>query len=454
MSNQETVYNTENVSVKVEREKGSLVKMHISVSQKGTEAAYQKALKNINKEVSLPGFRKGKAPTSLIAQNYATHVDQEWHDVLINTAFSEALDLVKIYPLKKESIKKPQIKNISKEDGASLIIEFEAEPEVPEVNPVDLTLKPVKLQTITQKDIDQVIHDIQLYHAVWEDVTDRPIQEGDFVELDIDSLDEPFDNICKNTQFEVADGKMGAWMRKLLEGHSAGEVVTGLSEKDPEAPCNECTSEGDEEHHHQHHHQEFKPTNLKITIHKVKKAILPELNDELAGKTGVKTVDELLIKVKEDLEKQAETQVKNLKRRQIEEQLLKLYPFDIPASLGKEEKKYRVDYQLSHLKPLEGQDVAAIKQSIKEDISNKVDNAYRLFFITRKIAEDHQIEVTSEEIMREFMHQMMIQDSEEAIVHSKMEPQEIRARLQSYLQSNKVKDFLIESAELGKKNNP
>lgn len=443
MSHQETEFKNENIHVKVSREPGAKVKFDISVSPKGVEAAHEKAIKAVNKEVSLPGFRKGKAPEKLLTQHYSKYIDQEWRDILLNTAFQEAISLTHIYPYTEKSVKAPQVKSISRETGAEVQVLFEERPQIPEVNPQDLNLAPVETRVIKDEDVENTIHDIRLHHAIWEDILDRPIQEGDFVDLTIDSLDEPQQNICTDTRFEVTDGKMPSWMRKLVIGKSVNETAEGISEKE-ESHCQSC--ESGEEHTHTHD-QNFKPTNCRITIKAVKTAKLHELNEELAAKTGLKTIDELNERVRSSLEQQAKEEAKAIMRKQLDEKLAERYFFEIPASITESEIRRRSSHKISHLNTaeLDADTVASKKEELKEEAKREVENAYRTYFILHSIAEQHHIQVSSEEIMHEFMRQLT-QSPNDSIVDQSMEPKEIQARLQDYLLTKKTQDFLIEQA--------
>ena len=104
MSVQQTEFKNDNVQVIVSRSKGSRVKLEINVSPLATQAAYKQAIKAVGKEISRPGFRKGKAPDNYILQNYKGHVESEWNNILLNTSFQEALDLTKIYPFSKNNL--------------------------------------------------------------------------------------------------------------------------------------------------------------------------------------------------------------------------------------------------------------------------------------------------------------------------------------------------------------
>ena len=123
-------FKNDNVDVSVARLPGCLVKFEITVHPKATEAAYKQATKAVKKEVSIPGFRKGKASDALVQQHYAPHVDREFRDVVVQTAYHEAVTLSKTYPINEKSIKQPQLKSCSKEDGARVVIEMETLPVV------------------------------------------------------------------------------------------------------------------------------------------------------------------------------------------------------------------------------------------------------------------------------------------------------------------------------------
>jgi trigger factor len=440
VTNQTQEFKNDNIHVTVTREPGSKVKLAIQVSPIAAQAAYKMAIKNVNKEVSMPGFRKGKAPDNYVEQNYKSHVNDEWQSLLLNTSFQEALDLIKIYPLGKNSVQRPQIKDVSKENGAKISLEFETAPEIPEIDLSSLSIKKIQPKEIGQKDRDDVVTQIKLSHAQWENVENQPIVEGDFVDLDIYNTDENFE-ICKDTRFAVEHGKIGDWLIKLLIGKKTGDVVEGLSENEHSADT--CT---DPSHDHSHD-EDFKATNCRITVKNHQKAILPELDDELAKKAGAPDTAELMKRIDTSLQKREENRIKHLQIKELENQLKDLYVFDIPASITAQDKEARMQHAMHHLdvEKLSKDEAQKKIKDIEEKASQEIDEAYRLYFIFEKIAQDNQLAVSQEEIMQEFMNQMMSQQN--AIINQNMQPEEIRSRLQSYLVSEKAKAYAVEKAK-------
>jgi len=450
LSNQEEQqFKNDNLNVTLVRTPGCKVKLDIHVSPQGTNAAYQKALKNVNKEVNIPGFRKGKAPEAYIVQNYGKFIDQEWREILLQTAFKEALNLTQVYPFNEKGIGRPQIHTISKEEGADFSIDYESYPEIPVIDASSITLKNVSPKPVQEQAVDNAIEEIRMHHAQWEEIADRPIQEGDYVDLDIDALEEEEEvkNICKDTRFKIQEGLTAPWMHKLLIGLNLNETVEGLSEKQAEEPCEVCEDEGSTSHHHHHHSEKpFKPTRCRMTVKGIKKANLPDLDDALSGKAGAKTVEELRQKIRRELEGQAAEHAYSRMRTQLEDQLTEKFSFDIPASLVKEQIRSRVAHETAELdKDLSDEEKKQKIQDIQQRIARNVTEAYQLAFISNRIASEHRFEVTQQEIVQEYLYQMV--KSEKPIVHSSMAPEEIHAIIKDFLIRKKTIDFLLDQVQ-------
>ena len=187
-ANHQTTFENENIQVSLKKEPGCKISLDVFVTPESTKATYKKAVDAIRKEVSVPGFRKGKAPDSMILQNYQKHVEKEWKDLLLNNSLDEAIRLIKIFPFNNRSVKAASIKSSSQQDGSKLYFEYEASPEIPDVAPETLSIATVPLNSITDKDVENAVEELSLKSAEWSDVTDRPAQEGDFVLIDIDDI--------------------------------------------------------------------------------------------------------------------------------------------------------------------------------------------------------------------------------------------------------------------------
>lgn len=428
--NENTSYQNENIQVSVEQFPGCQVKLTVNVQPQGSKAAYKKAIKMINKEVSLPGFRKGRAPEAMVIEHYASYIDKEWKNLVVETAFHEALQLCKVYPFSQKTIKKPDVKSLDKESGGTIVIEFERTPEVPEILGSDLTLTKPEEKEVTQEKIDENLELIQLHNAEWEDVEGRGVEKGDFVDVKIVEVDNPENVLCENTRFEVKEGKMGEWMIKLILGKNVNDKVEGMSERSPEMPEEE----------------EFKPTNCEITLLSIKTPKLPPLDDELAKKVGVKTHEELLEKVKQRIELEHKQESQDVLRKELANVLTEKYLFEVPESFVGPQIAGRLQELRASLKSEEktAEEIEKEVESKKEEIAEEIKKDVRLQFITRWVADDHKIEVTEQEIIQNLLP--LLYQSGEGFDPENIE--RLKGHVHHTLLTHKVHDHLIERASI------
>lgn len=431
MSHQSQEVKTDNITASVEFLPGCIVRAEINTTPAAAKAAHTKAVKTISKEISIPGFRKGKAPEKVIEQQFGKHISKEWHDVLLNTSFSELVNTLRLFPFGKEGrgVKKAEIKSASLEKGATIVIEYESYPKIPEVDGSTITLRQTPLRTVTEADVDNAIHQLQLRFAEWTDVTDRPLKDGDFADLHIVDADNPANVISDKLRFEVAEGKMGNWMRKLVIGHNVGDVVEGVSEQEENLK------------------EEFRPTRCKITINSIKEAKLPAIDEELVKKVGISSLEEFRPKVRKSLEIRATNDQKDEQRAQVENFIISNYLFDIPQSLLNEEKKQHLERRVHELSknetPVENM-VEQVKK-LEESIEQELQKSYRLYFITQNLADKFKIQVADNEIVQEifsnyetYSHNL---NTEEGF-------QNARSRAYVDLISRKVLDHLASQAKV------
>ena len=116
----------------------------------------KKAIRAIAKEVSLPGFRKGKAPDELIVKNFPKELDQEWRQEIANESFQECRKLAKIPVIHRDAKITYNLKSHS-HSGALLTLSFETEPKVPHVDPKQMHLKSVKRPDVNDDKVDETI---------------------------------------------------------------------------------------------------------------------------------------------------------------------------------------------------------------------------------------------------------------------------------------------------------
>lgn len=428
MAQQNASFENDNVQVAVERDSGCKVILNITTKPLATKASHVAAVKTISKEVNIPGFRKGKAPESLVLQKYQPQVEKEFKDVLIRNSINEAVQLTSIRPFSSQaSVSLKKCEPIA--EGSYLIsIEFEAFPEVPKVETENLSLKEIPSDKVTDKEIEKRIEELQLYHAEWEEITDRAASNEDFVVLDIDVIDEPPLAIHRDSRFHLKEGRMPNWARSIVEGLKTGESREGFSEpenaEDPE---------------------KFIPRKCKITVKKIQKAKLPPVDDALSKKAGVGTAAELRGQITKSLEKQAEDKARQTMRQAMKKLLVTKYPFELPK-----ERMDSLHEECHQLAEEEGTQFANAEQrhAYAHQLLEEAEQTVRLSYLLPKVFKDHNLAFpTPREIQQRATEHMVMRYMAGQKDMGQEEIEHFSRIAESELITEKALDFLIEKAK-------
>jgi trigger factor len=424
-------FNNDNLSVTVTKKPHCQMKFDIKVNPLAVEAAYQKALKNVNKEVSLPGFRKGKAPEAMIMEKYSSVIQKELIDLALQTAFNEAIQLTHIHPLKDGNIKRPIVHECSREKGAHFTIEFEARPLIPSIQVDDLHIQKTTPRSITDQDRKNALHNLVLQFTEYDPIEDRPAQENDFVNLSVTILDENPREVIHNQRTEINATGLPAWLRKKVIGLRANESAEGMTEQDPT-----LTEEPD---------PNFQSLPFRVTVHAIWEGKLPAVDEELAKRVGLQSVEELEKKIGERLEQEAQEEAFKSNVQAIEQLLVEKYPIDLPQTYIDANKEVRLNDYLMQLEK-EGRDYS--KEDYKQlDKAVERSTIYQLqlFFILHKLAADQNITVSNEELSQELTRQVALISSGRSNIDFN-DREKLQEQLHNLALDRKIKQFLVDKA--------
>lgn len=431
-------FKSDAVTFTVERQPECMVECKVKASTEVVKKAHKSAIRSVSKEVSLPGFRKGRAPDHLIIKKFAEPLKERWQKSIADEAFRECQKLAHIPLLSNDAQINFNVEKYSMEDGAELTYSFETEPIIPEVNLSNIELEEVKRETIDGKKLEETFHDIQMFFAEWEKIPETPAKEGDYAVIDVDIIEkEPPQKALTNARFELNKEKMAKWMYDLIIGMKVGVSKEGVSEPDKEASQEEKES--------------TPPRKIRLTLKSLEKPKLPPVDDALAQKMGAKNAKEMRENLEKLLNKQADEHVQKAYREQINAYLLKNYEFELPKTLLQKETQFRIkqlvadpDFQ----RKLMGMNEEKRKEIVKE-IEQQGAQAVRLFYLSRKIIQEQKIPISPHEVHQEVRTPLEAMFSDQTDLYdAKEESQEQRAIAMSRLVLSKTEDFLISKAKI------
>jgi len=307
------------MSLQVEKLEHNMAKLTIEVAAEEVEKALQAAYLKERKNISMPGFRKGKVPRQMIEKMYGPEVfydDAANH--MVSEAYGKAYDECEL-----DIVSQPQIDIVQLEKGKPFI--FTAEVAVkPEVTLGEYKgLKVDKVSTrVTQKEIDEEIEKERERNARTVEVTDRAVQDKDMVTLDFEGFvdGEAFDG-GKGTDYPLTIGS-GTFIPGFEEQLIGAEI-------DKEVEVNVTFPED-------YHAEELagKPAVFKCTVHTIKEKEMPELDDEFASEVSeCETLEDYKAEVKKKIKESKETEGKEKKENQAVDQAVENAEMDIPQPM-------------------------------------------------------------------------------------------------------------------------
>lgn len=325
------------MEVKKEKLDGNKVELKVEIEAEKVNDALNQAYKKVVKDVSLPGFRKGKVPRRVLEANYGKEVlHRDAFDILVTPAYPEALDKTGIEP-----IDQPQINDfyIAENEPATFTAIVEVKPEVELGQYTDLGIEKEEVE-VTEEEINEELERRQEQNSQLESTDREVVEDGDFVIIDFEGFidDEPFQGgSAEEYTLEIGSGSFIPGFEEKLIGKKTGE------ETDVEVTFPEDYQAED---------LAGKKATFKVKIKEIKVKNTPELNDEFAKEVSdCDTIDELKEDIKNNLLEQKERKAENDYQDRLIEQISENAEVEIPDILVNNELDmmfYNFSYSISN----------------------------------------------------------------------------------------------------------
>lgn len=307
------------MSLQVEKLEKNMAKLTIEVSAQEFDAAIQKAYLKNRSKMSIPGFRKGKAPRQVIEKMYGVGI---FYEDAANEIIPEAYEK-EVKDCDLEIVSQPGIDVVQIEKGKPFIFTAEVavkpEVELGEYKGIKVEKKEI---TVTDEEVADEIEKARKQNAREITVEDRPAALQDIVNID-------FEGFMDGVAF---DGGKGTGFDLTLGSHSFIDTfedqIVGKNVGD-EFDVNVTFPED-----YQAADLAGKPAVFKVKVNKITANELPELNDEFAQDVSeFDTLDEYKEDVKKNLTTAKENRAKAEKEDKVIEAIIEGAKMDIPQPM-------------------------------------------------------------------------------------------------------------------------
>ena len=419
----------------ISREKNE-VKFTMEFTAEEFEEAIVKVYQKEKDKFQIDGFRKGKAPRSLIEKRYGEGIFfEDAVNNLISLNYPLALD-----ELDLEVIDYPrtELSQTKKGEGFTATVTVECYPEFEVTGYKGVEIEKVPAE-VTDEDVDKEISNMADRNSRMVEV-DRPVQDGDTVLID-------YAGFVGDDQFE------GGTAERYPLQIGSGTFIPGFEDqligakKDEDVEVKVTFPE-------EYHSEDLagKEAIFKCKVHEIKEKEVPEIDDDFVKDVSeFDTLDELKASKREELQKAAEARAEDQMKNSVIEKIFEANDIDVPdvmveeeidSSLQQFDQQLRVQgMDLATYVQYMGEDMAKFRESIREDAFKKT----KTRMIVAKIVDQEGFEVSDEEI-REYLEDMAKQYSMEVdkLIEA-IGPQNVQT-LGGDIKMRKAVDFVYENA--------
>ncbi|MDD4111914.1 MAG: trigger factor [Herbinix sp.] len=426
------------MSLQVERLEKNMAKLTIEASAEEFDKAIQKAFQKNKNKYNVQGFRKGKAPQTIIEKMYGVGV---FYEDAANEIIPEAYENAALES-KLEIVSRPEIDVVQIEKGKPFI--FTAEVAIkPEITLGEY--KGIKVEkkeaTVTDEEVMASIDKELEQNSRMLTIDDRAVQMDDIAVIDFEGFVDgaPFEGgKGENHSLTIGSHSFIDTFEEQLIGKSLGEEVEVNVTFPEEYQAKELAG---------------KPALFKVKINEIKVKELPKLDDDFAQDVSeFDTLDEYKESIKAKIKEGKEKELKTAKENEIVDKIIENATMDIPEPMIESQVRQmaddfaqRMQYQglsLEQYFQFTGMDAKKFIESLRPQALKRIQSR----LVLEAIVKAENIEVTDEELEKELsematMYKMEIEKVKEMI--GEKEEEQIRTDIAV----QKAVDFITESAK-------
>jgi trigger factor len=310
-------------------------RLHVAVPKAQIEGEIQKRLAQLAKTAKIPGFRPGKVPLKMVAQQYGSQVRS---DVISDTVQASLNDAIRTQNLRVAGYPRIEPKQDVAEDEFAFSAVFEV---YPEITLGDLSAATINrpVAEVTPADVDRTIEILRRQRTRYEPVT-RPAQTDDRVLVDftgtIDGAEFPGGQ-ARDFAITLGEGKMLPAFETALAGMEAGEQKTFS-----------LTFPAD------YHGKEVagKEAQFALTVKSIGEPHLPAVDAEFAKNFGIASgsLDELRTEIAANLRVELQRKIEGVLKDQVMKALQSTAQLTVPKSLVELEAQSLRERTIAELK--------------------------------------------------------------------------------------------------------
>jgi trigger factor len=379
------------VKVSVEKLPTSEAVLEVEVTWDEMEKASERAYRKLVKQVDVQGFRRGKAPRSLLERKLGKeYIYQEGLEDLISDAYRKAIQEHDLIPITRPKLDVPTFE-MGQPYHFNMTVPIITRPVLGDYHSLHFEREEAD---VTSEEVEKEIESLRNHHATWHEV-ERPADYDDRITVDLKLTIEGKDiSDLKDNPFELTKERHGLFVG--LDEQVVGMMVGETREFSTTIPAD-----------YNNEKLAGKQATYLVTLHKVEEKQLPELDDAFASaasKGQYESLEDLRKAISDEILETKKRQIRDRLREKVVEAIIEQAQFNIHPLLIEEEAE-EILHQFSHLLEQQrltlDQYLMITRQSREEYLNSLKPNAEKRVkqqLVLDEIADKEEISVAPEEI--------------------------------------------------------
>jgi trigger factor len=408
--------------------------LDLEIPAEEVSKAMERVAKEFARIANVPGFRRGKAPISLIRRRFADDIKGEVLQSLVPERVEKAVAEQKLTP-----VSQPQVDKLDYAEGQPLKFRavFEVLPDFELGNYKGLEIE-IPAIDVTDEDVAKTLEEMRERAAAFAPVEGRAVENNDFAQLKL--LGTPAGGgdplQADSVLCHIGAEETMAAFNENLRGAKVGEHKNFDVIYPADYPDAKLAG---------------KTYHYAAQVLGIKTKKLPELNDEFAKDVSdAATLDELKKKVREDLEHQRDHKHKELLHEKVLAAIVKLHDFPVPEALVEHQMDVRLERVVRSL-AAQGVDPRAVNVdwvTLRRRQQERAADDVKAELIVDRIATAENIDVTEQEVDQELQHLAGHGGESAEAIRARLTKQGALDRMKAKLRSDKTLDWLAQNSRI------
>ena len=433
---------------------GCLRQIEVEIPADVVAKQWDSAVERLKKVARVPGFRKGKAPASVVRQRYADDIKKEMLQALLPEHIGQAIAKEGYKP-----IADPELVDLQMEEGKPLRAKavFEVLPDIELGNYQDIKIDVPEI-AVSDQDVETELKQLQERQSSYDPVEeDRPLLEGDFAQISFQAREAGTEAAAPETTEKAATPEASASREEASQPAHMDEVLVEIGGANTMAEFSENlrgAKTGEERTFDVTYPAEYyeprlagKTMSYTAKVNGIKKKTRPELTDDFAKELDqeIQTLDDLKKRLRDGIYADRRNRALTESREKLLTQLTDSHQFPVPEILIHRQIDFRLEQWLRSLaaqgmrtEDMKRMDFKKLRASQREAATREV----KATLLLGRIAQAENIQVSDEEVDQEI--QALAQQSQqtpEAVRQKLLEAGRIES-IRNRMRTDKALQFL------------